>query len=153
MPESAQPTARSAARPTVRVRARRTAAPLAALGTAGTAWAVVAAVDPGAPSSPYPACPLPALTGWQCPGCGGLRAAHALAHGRVGEALASNALVVLAALVLGVALLWWLVREVRGRTGAPPALPVPAAPYRWALLGGVAAFTVLRNLPLPLPWA
>lgn len=151
MPDSAQPpTVRSAARMTVRVRARRAAAPLAALGTAGAAWAVVAAVDPGAPSSPYPACPLPALTGWQCPGCGGLRAAHALAHGRLGEALASNALVVLAALVLGVALLWWLLREVRGRTGA---VPVPAAPYRWALLGGVAAFTVLRNLPLPPPWA
>ncbi|MFD7513128.1 DUF2752 domain-containing protein [Streptomyces sp. NPDC059853] len=131
-------------------RLRRAAAPLAALATAGAAWAVVATVDPGAPDAPYPACPLPALTGWDCPGCGGLRAAHALAHGLPGQALAANALVVVAALALGTALLAWLVAELRGRPVRPPAVP---AACRWALAAAVAAFTVLRNLPLFPPGA
>ncbi|WP_259454485.1 DUF2752 domain-containing protein [Streptomyces ginkgonis] len=131
-------------------RLRRAAAPLSALATAGAAWAVVAAVDPFAPGSPYPACPLPALTGWDCPGCGGLRAAHALAHGLPGQALAANALVVVAALVLGAALLYWLVAELSGRPVPPPAV---SAACRWALAAAVAAFTVLRNLPLFPPGA
>ena len=29
----------------------------------------------------FPPCPFHALTGWQCPGCGSLRAAHCLLHG------------------------------------------------------------------------
>ncbi|MFB4197359.1 DUF2752 domain-containing protein, partial [Streptomyces carpaticus] len=131
-------------------RLRRAAAPLAALATAGAAWAVVAAVDPGAPNAPYPPSPLPAHTGGDCPGCGGLRAAHAHAHGLPGPALAANALVVLAALALGTALLYWLVAELRGRPVDPPAVP---AACRWALAAAVAAFTVLRNLPLFPPGA
>src|SRR5262245_57309498 len=59
----------------------------------GGACAAVAALiyfyDP-ATSSFYPSCPLRALTGLLCPFCGGLRAAHALLHGRVVEAAALN---------------------------------------------------------------
>ena len=38
-----------------------------------------------------PRCPFHALTGWDCPACGGQRALHSLLHGRFGEALRSIA--------------------------------------------------------------
>lgn len=37
-----------------------------------------------------PKCPFKLLTGWDCPGCGFQRAAHALLHGRLAEAWAYN---------------------------------------------------------------
>ena len=37
-----------------------------------------------------PKCIFRTLTGWNCPGCGLQRAAHALLHGRFGEALQYN---------------------------------------------------------------
>ena len=37
-----------------------------------------------------PKCPFKLLTGWDCPSCGGQRAAHALLHGHFGEAIAIN---------------------------------------------------------------
>ena len=39
----------------------------------------------------FPRCPLHALTGLQCPGCGTARALHAALHGRFAEALRFNA--------------------------------------------------------------
>src|SRR5687768_7002451 len=61
---------------------RRLLGPAAtALGVAGAA-AYVSVVDPHQPGH-YPACPFLAVTGLFCPGCGGLRCAHALAHGDV----------------------------------------------------------------------
>ncbi|HEX7617315.1 MAG TPA: DUF2752 domain-containing protein, partial [Verrucomicrobiae bacterium] len=43
----------------------------------------------------YPICLFHALTGWNCPGCGGTRAVYALLHGHFLLALEDNALVVL----------------------------------------------------------
>ena len=37
-----------------------------------------------------PKCPFKLLTVWDCPSCGGQRAAHALLHGHIGEAIAVN---------------------------------------------------------------
>lgn len=37
-----------------------------------------------------PKCMVHSLTGWQCPGCGITRAAHALLHGEFSRALAYN---------------------------------------------------------------
>jgi len=37
-----------------------------------------------------PKCPFKLLTGWDCPGCGFQRAAHALLHGRMAEAWGYN---------------------------------------------------------------
>lgn len=45
----------------------------------------------------YPICLFHALTGWQCPGCGGTRALYQLLHLHVGQALQYNALVTLLA--------------------------------------------------------
>jgi hypothetical protein len=118
-----------------------------AIGALG-ACAVVALVDPGEPGR-YPPCPTAALLGWDCPVCGTLRGAHALARGRVGDALDHNVLLVLA--VPLVAVVWWgWVRHAVGR---------PIRPFRWSpaatmmSLVAVAAFALLRNLPIAgLSW-
>jgi hypothetical protein len=90
----------------------------------GGACAAVAALiffyDPAA-SSFYPSCPLRALTGLLCPFCGGLRAAHALLHGRVLEAAALNPFLFAAGLA-------W-----------------PVVPPRWTAIAAVL-FMAARNL-------
>lgn len=150
---------------------RRLAAPLAALACAVAGLAAVRAVGPDVPGR-YPPCPVPAYTGLACPGCGGLRAAHALAHGDVTAALGANALAVAAAAVLAVALLGWMGAALRpgpprptsgaglrpagggallppGRTPkrTPRRRPVPPPRPGVALFALVAAFTLVRNLP------
>jgi Protein of unknown function (DUF2752) len=119
----------------------RLAGPLATIAAGAAALAFVGAVDPNEPGH-YPPCPVHALTGLYCPGCGGLRSAHALAHGDLAAAVGGNALAVaafaLVAYVLGV----WLVAAARDR----PAR-VPARVNGWVVLGLVVAFTVARNLP------
>lgn len=80
----------------------------------------------------FPRCPFLALTGYQCPGCGTLRGIHSLLHLHFREAMGYNgfmvvsipvlALLVLlprfrsnviaARVILGVTLLWWLLRNL-----------------------------------------
>ncbi len=105
------------------------------------ATAYVGAVDPNQ-AGHYPTCPFLYLTGAYCPGCGSLRAVHALADGDVGTALARNPLTV--ACTVALAVLWaaWLRRRL---TGAPRR--VTPAWVLYAFLGVVLAFWVLRNLP------
>jgi len=102
----------------------------------------VSTVDPNV-AGHYPTCPFLAVTGWYCPGCGTLRAVHALGHGDLPAALALNPFTVVA---LGyVVLTWamWLYRTARGR------------PLRWlappwmlyGVLGAILTFWVLRNVP------
>jgi hypothetical protein len=122
----------------------RLAAPVATLLGVGAAFGYVAVVDPGEPGH-YPVCPLLRYTGLYCPGCGGLRAAHAVAHGDLVAALGANALAVVFFAVFACGWTVWLIAAVRGR---PPRLPMPAGSRPWWLLGAVlAAFTVVRNLP------
>src|SRR5512147_2498651 len=61
------------------------------LGAAVGALGVVAVRDPNQAGS-YGFCPLHALTGLDCPFCGGLRGTHALLHGDVSTALDHNLL-------------------------------------------------------------
>ncbi|MGW2487802.1 DUF2752 domain-containing protein [Streptomyces sp. NPDC001606] len=107
------------------------------------ASAYVGAVDPNEPGH-YPVCPLYALTGLYCPGCGGLRSAHAVVHGDLAAALHDNAFAVAA--YPAFALLWavWVVRAVRGRPFRPGLRPAQV----WALCALLLVFTVVRNLPL-----
>lgn len=122
--------------------AARAARPLLVAGAAVAALAWVGAVDPNEPGH-YPGCPFLAVTGWFCPGCGSLRALHALAHGDVRDALARNPLTVLAVPVLVVWWVGWLTRVLRRR---PRSWAAPGWTI-WALLGVVLVFTVARNLP------
>ncbi|MET0144409.1 MAG: DUF2752 domain-containing protein [Ilumatobacteraceae bacterium] len=117
--------------------------PLLAAVAAAAGIGYVAAVDPNA-AGHYPDCPLLVVTGWFCPGCGGLRAVHALARGDMATALSRNVLVV--ALVPVLAVLWirW---AHRSWIGAPRPGPVPAS-YVWGLAVVVIVFAVVRNLPV-----
>ena len=131
----------AAPRETGRARAMR--APLGVAAAAVAASAYVGLVDPNE-AGHYPTCPFLAVTGQFCPGCGSLRAVHALAHGDVRTALGLNVLTVLGAVLLAVLWAGWARRRWRGehRRVIAPA---------WALYLGLAvvvAFWVVRNLPV-----
>ncbi|UUU34605.1 DUF2752 domain-containing protein [Streptomyces sp. CA-210063] len=131
----------TAGRATSRV-LRQLLVPAGVLTAVGGAFAYVAAVDPNEPGH-YPVCPLWRFTGLYCPGCGGLRSAHAFARGDLATALTDNALAV--AGFLAFAVLWtvWVVRVARGRP-----LRFALGPVQLWTLGAVAlVFTVVRNLP------
>lgn len=98
--------------------------------------------DPSVPHS-YGVCPILALTGEFCPGCGALRAVHALTHGDLFAAVGLNVLVVAAIPVAGLVWLAWLARSV-GWTTRRVRVPTWAP---WALVATVTAFWLLRNLP------
>jgi hypothetical protein len=117
-------------------------APLGVAAAGLGAVAMLAVVDPNEPGH-YPSCPFLSLTGLFCPGCGSLRAVHALAHGDVGSAVGLNVLTVLAVPVLAVIWLRWV---RRAWTGSARASAAPAAVV-WALLAAVCVFGLLRNLP------
>ena len=91
----------------------------------------------------YPPCLFHSLTGWNCPGCGGTRAAYELLHGHLLRALHNNALLVIALAVLVLWGAWLRLQRIRRR---PAALTVPAGVW-WALLAVTLLFTGLRNLP------
>jgi hypothetical protein len=117
--------------------------PLAVAAGAAAAVTWVGAVDPERPGH-YPTCPFLSLTGLWCPGCGSLRAVHALAHGDLSTAVSRNVLTVAAIpLLIG---LWagWARRTWTGSALRDLAHPA----VLWSLLAGVVAFWVLRNLPV-----
>ncbi|WP_420824847.1 DUF2752 domain-containing protein [Streptomyces coryli] len=122
--------------------ARRLAVPAAALTGTLAAFAYVGAVDPNRPGH-YPACPVLALTGIYCPGCGGLRSAHAFAHGDLATAVSSNVLAVAAFAVAAYVLVTWFVRAARGRPLTLPSGRVGG----WSVIAVLAVFMVVRNLP------
>ncbi|MCX4822410.1 DUF2752 domain-containing protein [Streptomyces sp. NBC_01142] len=140
MPSSAAPT--PARRPGPAPLARRLATPLATLAGAAAAFAYVGTVDPNEPGH-YPVCPLLRYTGIYCPGCGGLRSAHAFIHGDLATALGANAVAVIGYGVFAVVWVMWLIHAVR----AMP-LRITAGPVWWWSLGGaLLIFSVVRNLP------
>ena len=112
-------------------------------GAIGTGAAIAGALayiglrDPHRPGFGFPTCPFKALTGWNCPACGGLRMTHDLLHGDFAAAIVDNIF-----LLVGLPMLaaWLLVRWRRGESLMPKTAVVVVA---------VAAFTwtVVRNLP------
>ncbi|MFF4321984.1 DUF2752 domain-containing protein [Streptomyces sp. NPDC001568] len=124
-------------------RARRLAAPVLTLAGVTAAFAYVGAVDPNEPGH-YPVCPLFRLTGVLCPGCGGLRSAHAFAHGDLVTALGANALAVVGYLVFAAFAALWLVRAFRGRPA--PRLALGRAAW-WAVAVMAVGFAIVRNFP------
>jgi hypothetical protein len=112
---------------------------LVVLGTAAGAY--IYAVDPNQPGG-YPLCPTRALFGVDCPGCGSLRAIHALLHGDVARALDHNILLVLALPAI-VAYLAYTAYGAFVRPVRPLRVPVAFG------IGAVAVavtYAVLRNL-------
>lgn len=94
----------------------------------------------------YGVCPVFALTGCFCAGCGGLRAAHDLATGDLAGAFAMNPLLTV---LMPVAALAWAVWTVRAATDRPAWQP-PG--WVWLALAGLTlGFSVLRNIPALQP--
>lgn len=100
-----------------------------------------------------PRCSLNHFTGLHCPGCGNTRAAQALLHGDLAGAIRQNVVFVVALpfLLLGAARTWygWMY----------PGRLRPLLPFDWkwswslVIIGGVLAFSVLRNIPAqPFSW-
>lgn len=119
-------------------------APPAATGAvmaAATAYTTV--MNPNT-SSAFPLCPLRALTGIDCPGCGGLRAVHALTHGHVVDALDFNAMAVIVLPVLAVAWVLWMGRSLGLRL--PQVRLGPRTGI--AVIAAMIVFGVVRNLPV-----
>ena len=120
-----------------------------ALAFAATPCLVLLLVRNPEDSGLFPPCPFRALTGYNCPGCGTLRALHQLLNGHLLTAINHNPLTVF---FLPFVVYAWLAAIVVGIRG--PKLPtvfIPAG-WIWALLVAVIAFGVLRNLPV-LPFS
>jgi len=120
------------------------AAPLAVLAAAGGALAMLASRSPEQPGH-YPVCPFHYVTGLWCPGCGSLRALHALTRGDPATAVHRNVLALAALPVLAFAWLHWFRRAATGRPRGPGTLP---AYVLWGLMAVIIAFGVTRNLPV-----
>lgn len=126
--------------PRARLRAART--PLLVAGGAAVAALGLVLVDPHEPGS-WGACPLYALTGLYCAGCGGLRATHDLLVGDLAGAWAMNPLWVLLVPVLVALWLRWTARALRtGRRAAAPRAGVALAAAAVVVL-----YSLARNVP------
>lgn len=114
------------------------------LAVAGALAAVLFLCDPVRVPI-YPQCVFHRVTGLDCPGCGSLRALHALLHGDFAAALHFNAF-----LVLSLPLFAWLGLRIAGRNMRAE----PVAPFRpvwlWLYLAAFVMFGIIRNLPGPL---
>jgi hypothetical protein len=111
-----------------------------ALGTGALlagASAYIAIVDPHRPTSVFLACPFKAITGLNCPACGGLRMTHDLLHGDLAAAVVDNVY-----LLMGLPLLLtWLLVRWRQRK------PLMSTPAVIVIVVSALTWTVVRNLP------
>ncbi|MEZ0071802.1 DUF2752 domain-containing protein [Planotetraspora sp. GP83] len=124
-----------------RDRLRSVLAPLGVAAVTAAAFAYVGAVDPNQ-AGHYPTCPFLYLTGLYCPGCGTLRAMHALGHADVVSALGLNPLAVGTVPFL---VFWWGRWALRSWQGRPARTSLAHPAYIWGLFGVVIAFWVMRN--------
>jgi hypothetical protein len=91
----------------------------------------------------YPMCVFKKVTGYDCPGCGGLRAMHHLLRGDIVGAFQLNAMAMVA-LPLTLA---WLVFYWRRRGQRQPLTGRKALWIVWAIALVLVLFGIVRNLP------
>ena len=101
-------------------------------------------VDPRVAGN-YPPCPFLYLTGCYCPGCGTLRALHVLLRGDVTGAIGYNILTVVSLPFIAYSSATGAMRAF-GLRAPRPVFVHPR--WIWALLAGVVAFWLLRNVPV-----
>lgn len=128
-------------------RPRRLVVPVVASAVLAAATAYTALADPYRAGF-FPSCPYVALTGHWCPGCGGLRAVHELAHGDVAAALGMNPVVVLLIIPAILLLLaaWW---RAGWKGASAPRVPTWLA---IAIPAFLMVFWVARNIPALEPY-
>lgn len=104
----------------------------------------VAFVDP-TQFSLLPVCPMYAMTGYACPGCGLTRGFHALFHGDIVTALDFNALIPVWAAIFAYTFVSLGLVAIRGK-----GLPMwPTWPrFLWTFMIVLLVFGVLRNVPV-----
>ena len=128
--------------PRIADRVARLRTPGIVLAGAAAALTYIGSVSPYA-SGNYPACPLYAVTGLYCPGCGSLRSLHSLANADIVASFARNPIMPPLLLILALVFLRWVVLRWKGErlTWEPPAwVPI-------AIGVGVVVYGVARNLP------
>ncbi len=130
----------------------RWAAPLGltTLLSGGVAYTLL--MQPTATSATsVPTCVMKLFTGFDCPGCGGTRAAWYLLHGDIPAAAHHHALMVFAAPFLAYMYVSWTLNRLANRT-VLPVLRLSSG----TLIGFLVAwlvFSVARNLPwAPFDW-
>lgn len=97
------------------------------------------------PVGTVPACPTWRYGGISCPGCGSLRATHAILNGDAGDALRHNVMLVLLGVPLGV---WYVGGLVMvAAIGRRPRALLRGAWVGWVALALLLGFTLVRNLP------
>jgi hypothetical protein len=128
----------------VRPRSERLRGPLLSAATLVAASVALHLRDPHVSHS-WGVCPLYALTGIYCPGCGGLRGVNDLTDGHVAQAASSNLLLVLALPFAAVFFARWSYGAWTGR--AVRAVPAMPRAVTTGLVLLAVAFTVARNLP------
>ncbi|TFV60742.1 DUF2752 domain-containing protein [Mycobacterium sp. PS03-16] len=101
------------------------------------ALAYIGFADPHRPGFLFPPCPFKMVTGWDCPGCGGLRMTHDLLHGDIAAAVTDNVF-----LLVGLPLLaaWIVARRRQRKSVMPPTAII-------VLAVAMISWTVVRNLP------
>lgn len=87
----------------------------------------------------YPRCYFHAITGLECPGCGSLRALHALLHGQLRNALRLNPL-----LFAGGLFVLFALAHDKLKKDKPSLLSRPVV--LWCVVVGIVLFWVTRNL-------
>ena len=119
-------------------------APLAILGCAGAAVGYVATNDPtDAVRDPVGPCLFRAVTGLDCPACGGTRMVWYLLHGNLTEAARHHVVALLLVPFLVYGYVAWTASRLLG-TRIPWK---PGARFWVTVAIGWGVFAVLRNLP------
>lgn len=117
------------------------AKPLAVGAALGVCSVGLALWNPG--DHGVPLCPTKALTGLDCPLCGGLRAVSTLTRGHVGLAAGHNVIV---AIAVPIAVAWWLMWIFAAARGAPTPRPRWNRAATITCAVALVVFTIVRNL-------
>jgi hypothetical protein len=114
-----------------------------------TATVTLGVLDPETRGHLSPGCPFRALTGLDCPGCGGTRAVYALTQGDVALAFEHNLLAMLLLPLLVVGWVGWLA----ARAGWRDRPLVLSGRTGYVIAAAFTVFWVVRNLPwFPFTW-
>jgi hypothetical protein len=114
-----------------------------AIGAAAGGASLLLFFFPPGEYSFYPRCVLHTLTGLQCPGCGGLRAAHQLLHGHWAAAFHCNPFLVS---MLPILILWATAYGANLAAGRDGLRWFRHPVWLWVWFTAAIAFGIARNL-------